>query len=176
MPQLTLEDLEPGDVLAYYVDEDFLAFLGIELAQALVIGRRSTYVHVAVWEGSGELTAYTNTGVALGGKYPFKCAVLRPMTPEWELEKGLAWARGRIGKTTYGWLSYLWIYILRKVGARRVLEWPEDSFICSSFVAKFLERAGVHAFPLMFSSEIIPEDFTSAIGLVNLGDLDHVSI
>lgn len=175
MIKLTLAELEPGDVLAYYVDPDFIAFLGIEAAQALVLDRRSTYVHVAIWEGTGELTAYTD-GVALGGKYPFKCAVLRPMAPEWEVDRGLRWARGRIGKASYGWLSFLWIYILRKLGLKRVLEWPEDSFICSSFVAKYLEHCGINAFPLMFASETIPEDFTLAIGLLNIGDLEHAGL
>lgn len=175
MSTLTLEDLRPGDVLAYYVDPNFLAFLGIEAAEAFLLGRKPTYVHVSIWEGSGELAAYTN-GIAVGGKYPFKCAVLRPMAPDWEVAAGMAWARGRIGKASYGWLNYLWIYVLRKLGIKRVLEWPEDSFICSSFVAKYLEHAGLNSFPFLFASEVIPDDFTQAIGLLPIGDIEHAGL
>ncbi len=165
-----MKELQPGDILAYIPTPEVLFYQGIALGTALA-GIPATYAHIGVWAGAGVEVAAYSEGVQAGGKLPFPCDVYRPTVTEEGLNRGLDWLQGRIGKTPYAWWNIPLIWLIRRFGIRKFIDWSDSTLICSDLAASFLNKCGLDAFPDLFSCEVMPADFARGVGLVKVGSI-----
>lgn len=168
---MLISDLQRGDVLAYRATASMLTFLGLAFGQWLAGEEWGGYVHVGIWTGVGEASAYTDSGVMIGGKFPYPCDVLRPRSSPAQIEKGFAWIESRIGRTPYDWFGLGWVWLMRRLKLKKYRDWPTDRLICSAFVARYLERCGLTPWPGLFTCEILPSDFEALFDLPRVGQV-----
>lgn len=166
---MTVNDLLPGDILAYPPSPAILGFLGLAAGEQL-LGIHPVYAHVGLWLGAYEISAYTDSGVTISPHYPYPCRVLRPpkIAPA-ALARAVAWSKDRAGRTPYSWQALAWLAIVRRLGWSRVRQWPDTALVCSSLVARFFQEAGLDLFPRRFPVEVVPADFAAVRCLQDVG-------
>ncbi|MBU6430456.1 MAG: hypothetical protein KGR26_15675, partial [Cyanobacteria bacterium REEB65] len=160
--------LLPGDLCLYLPSPAIPGFEALAIGEKLA-GIDAKYCHVGIYTGDGEISAYSDVGLALGAKYPYPCDVLRiGLQPE-VLASALSWLRSRCGRTPYDWLDDAALWLFRRLNLRPKFAWPETSMTCSAAAAKFVRRCGLDPWPGYGDWEIAPGDFDGARGLVNVG-------
>ena len=159
--------VQPGDLRLYLPGPDLTSAV-IDLGEATA-GIDAKYVHVGiVVDPTTEVAAY-QTGVQIGGLLNQACDILRPEhLSSRAIATGLAWAQGKAGKTPYGYLDLVYLWILRRFKVKGPA-YPQSQMICSMLAAGYLRQAGLDPWPGLASCEIAPGDFDGAKGLTNIG-------
>ena len=121
---------------------------------------RSTYYHVAIFEGETFTIEARQRGVVrrdLRTKEGGHTFTVIP-APEGKGQLALDWARAKIG-STFDRLDFLVILIDRFVTRWRLHYHAFGAYSCGEFVAKAFSAAGVRLFPDLNDDDVEPADF-----------------
>lgn len=121
---------------------------------------RSTYYHVAIFEGGTTTIEARQRGVVRRDLRSKEGGHVFTVIPAPEGKGGLAldWARAKIG-SKFDRLDFLVILVDRLVTRLRLHYHSFGAYSCGEFVAKAFTAAGVRLFPELNDDDVEPADF-----------------
>jgi len=144
---------KPGDILLFDQPKGGLGVI-------ISFVTRSTYYHVAIFEGETFTIEARQRGVVrrdLRTKEGGHTFTVIP-APEGKGQLALDWARAKIG-AKFDRLDFLVILIDRFVTRLRLHYHGFGAYSCGEFVAKAFTAAGVRLFPDLNDDDVEPADF-----------------